>query len=485
MGCGASKAAAPVCPTPENMAVPASPAPEEMTAPAEASQALGQAGPCGDSEEGAFDWSFRVGEEGATGDDDTSHMAATFSLVNAVFEELPTELLLRIIRYLLRDDPLVACRLVSTSRALRQLVREGSAVMTELQASRALLAQQRLFELRVAAGLEAKGGVPPVLVRSVSRQPSEPPAPVTKLKLSNCRTWRENSGEAKCRAVARFLRVSTALTELDLSSNQFGPEGACVFSDALSALSVSTALTVLRFGFNKIGDKGACAIAEALKFNTTLKDLRLGANEFGEKGASALADLLRVNTTLTTLNISNSSRGDFDLEVYTGQDFIRDKGASALADALRVNTTLSVLALAEHSIGDQGAHDIADALKVNTALTELNLYGNRIGPEGASAIADARKVNTTLKILMLDGNPLHPREELEPAPEPAPEHLQGLDASNLADLDTAQLLAALQGPGAVSSCRPPRMLVEMPIDTGHGVALIPPSCLDPRRLHRA
>ena len=119
MGCGASKAAAPVCPTPENMAVPASPAPEEMTAPAEASQALGQAGPCGDSEEGAFDWSFRVGEEGATGDDDTSHMAATFSLVNAVFEELPTELLLRIIRYLLRDDPLVACRLVSTSRALR------------------------------------------------------------------------------------------------------------------------------------------------------------------------------------------------------------------------------------------------------------------------------------------------------------------------------------------------------------------------------
>jgi hypothetical protein len=253
--------------------------------------------------------------------------------------------------------------------------------------------------------------------------------------------------------------VSTALTELDLSSNQFGPEGACVFSDALSALSVSTALTVLRFGFNKIGDKGACAIAEALKFNTTLKDLRLGANEFGEKGASALADLLRVNTTLTTLNISNSSRGDFDLEVYTGQDFIRDKGASALADALRVNTTLSVLALAEHLIGDQGAHDIADA----------------------------RKVNTTLKVLMLDGNPLHPREELEPAPEPAPEHLQGLDASNLADLDTAQLLAALQGPGAVSSCRcrPPRMLVEMPIDTGHGVALIPPSCLDPRRLHRA
>ena len=90
-----------------------------------------------------------------------------------------------------------------------------------------------------------------------------------------------------------------------------------------------------------------------------------------------------------------------------------------------------------------------------------------------------------MKILMLDGNLLHPREELEPAPEPAPEHLQGLDASNLADLDTAQLLAALQGPGAVSSCRPPRMLVEMPIDTGHGVALIPPSCLDPRRLHRA
>ena len=113
-------------------------------------------------------------------------MGASFSLpflsaeTGAAFDKLPEELLMRVVRTLLRDDPQAVCRLVSASRVLRQLLPGDSVEAAELRAARSLLTEQRLFELRVAAGLESEGGVP-ALVRSVSRQLSfvarGPPAP--------------------------------------------------------------------------------------------------------------------------------------------------------------------------------------------------------------------------------------------------------------------------------------------------------------------
>ena len=126
-------------------------------------------------------------------------MGASFSLpflsaeTGAAFDKLPEELLMRVVRTLLRDDPQAVCRLVSASRVLRQLLPGDSVEAAELRAARSLLTQQRLFELRVAAGLESEGGVP-ALVRSVSRQLSfverGPPAPVTKLVLASNHGWR-------------------------------------------------------------------------------------------------------------------------------------------------------------------------------------------------------------------------------------------------------------------------------------------------------
>ena len=52
-------------------------------------------------------------------------MGASFSLpflsaeTGAAFDKLPEELLMRVVRTLLRDDPQAVCRLVSASRVLR------------------------------------------------------------------------------------------------------------------------------------------------------------------------------------------------------------------------------------------------------------------------------------------------------------------------------------------------------------------------------
>ena len=55
-------------------------------------------------------------------------MGASFSLpflsaeTGAAFDKLPEELLMRVVRTLLRDDPQAVCRLVSASRVLRQVL---------------------------------------------------------------------------------------------------------------------------------------------------------------------------------------------------------------------------------------------------------------------------------------------------------------------------------------------------------------------------
>ena len=121
------------------------------------------------------------------------------------FSELPDELQVRIGRAVLREDPLDVGRLECASQALRQLMRAHP----ELRAARALATQQRLSELRVLAGLVAKGGVPVLqtLLPGIDSTPEmawAPPEPVTALNFTRLtfRTfglprWGVADGEAR------------------------------------------------------------------------------------------------------------------------------------------------------------------------------------------------------------------------------------------------------------------------------------------------
>ena len=338
-------------------------------------------------------------------------MGATFSLpifspeASAAFDKLPTELLLRMVRIVLRDDPLAVCRLLCSSRALQRLVHEDSEEAAELRAARSLLTQQRLHELREAAGLE--GSVVPALVRSISRQLSfvkQPPAPTTTLDLSRGRvylgvsmplTWRV-SGEARGRTVARFLRVSGALTSLALAG--ICDESAAAIAEAMKVNGVLRELHLDRDC--TIGSFGAAAIAAALTINGALTDLRLASNCIGDAGATAIAEALRFNGALTDLRLASNHIGD--------------AGAAAIAEALRFNGALAALNLGWNQVSDEGAAAIAEALKVNGALTDLDLSHNKIGVEGADELADflrggryrrgAWRANGALTMLNLAGN---------------------------------------------------------------------------------
>jgi len=98
-------------------------------------------------------------------------------------------------------------------------------------------------------------------------------------------------------------------------------------------------LKELWLGSNSIGDEGVKAIAEYLKYNTTLQILSLGANNIGEIGASYLADALENNNTIMKLFLSYNKIGD--------------KGATALLKSLNKNYSLQILAVHDNNIQDK------------------------------------------------------------------------------------------------------------------------------------
>jgi hypothetical protein len=193
--------------------------------------------------------------------------------------------------------------------------------------------------------------------------------------------------------VAYLIPAMSVLTELRLSFNHIGDEGAKAIAEALKvnaeALKVNAVLynlelvdnavlTTLHLNENKIGAEGAKAIAEALKVNAVVTTLSLYYNQIGDEGAKAIAESLKVNAVLTTLDLYRNNIGP--------------EGAKAIAEVLKVNAVLTFLQLGWNGIGDEGAKAIAEALKINVVLTSLDLrFNSNMGDAGRQAVRDAVK----------------------------------------------------------------------------------------------
>ena len=180
-----------------------------------------------------------------------------------------------------------------------------------------------------------------------------------------------------------FLKANTTVAELKLI---------CPLDDNVAALAeclkYDTSLTMLTLVNGEIGDDGAAALGERLKYNTSLKKLDLKNNEIGSDGAAALGECLKYNTSLKKLILdSNGIGGD---------------GAAALSECLKYNTSLEKLSLDANGIGGDGAAALSECLKYNTSLTTLDLRFNHIGGDGAAALGECLKYNTSLEKLSLD-----------------------------------------------------------------------------------
>ena len=188
-------------------------------------------------------------------------------------------------------------------------------------------------------------------------------------------------------ALAEVLKFNSTVTELDLSRNDISDAGAAALAEAIKTNSTVKVLNLSKIG---IGEAGAAALAEAIKTNSTVTELDLSRNGFGAAGAAALAEAIKTNSTVTELDLSVNSIGE--------------AGAAALAEAIKTNSTVTELDLSVNSIGEAGAAALAEAIKTNSTVKVLYLSYSGIGDAGAAALAEAFKTNSTVTELHFSDN---------------------------------------------------------------------------------
>lgn len=142
---------------------------------------------------------------------------------------------------------------------------------------------------------------------------------------------------------------------------------------------------------------GTAALAEVIKFNTTIRDVSLANTVLNAQGCALLADALFMNRNLASLNLEKNRVGA--------------AGAKFLASALSANESLRRLFLDGNDIGDPGAISLAAALSPEggSRLERLSLANTGITEAGAAALGDALVGNFWLQKLVVNKQDLEPQ----------------------------------------------------------------------------
>jgi hypothetical protein len=109
-----------------------------------------------------------------------------------------------------------------------------------------------------------------------------------------------------------FFQALTHLTNLNLGYNDSVTKERnhnTLYIQALSELlKKTTALTKIELYSNNLDDSGASFLAEGLKQNSSLKTLDLNLNDITNKGALYLSDALKNNTALVKLDLEANTK---------------------------------------------------------------------------------------------------------------------------------------------------------------------------------
>ena len=139
---------------------------------------------------------------------------------------------------------------------------------------------------------------------------------------------------------------------------------------------VSVALTACQVG-------GAAALAQAMRYNRTIRVLDLTGNLIGDDGISVICGAL-------------DPRNSALVDLRVGKNQISSVGAHYVATLLRQYSRLELLDLSDNVVYKEGAVALAHSMLTNQSLRSLSLSHNGITDAGYQALADALRHNCTL-----------------------------------------------------------------------------------------
>jgi len=245
-------------------------------------------------------------------------------------------------------------------------------------------------------------------------------------------------------AIAKFLKSTAIITDLDLSENAFGDKGA---EEMAEVLKENRTLKRLNLAHTGIGVRGVEALKKALQTNTTLEQLELDersgieaeAQRKGQAEQQLLQDLqtkrkkeeeekgllgrmmdvmetgglitqdtpqqaieaaCRANPRICKPSAAQSEANEEPFKSPL-EAAVRIKG---LADQLRLNKIFRYVDLTGENICDDKMKALAAAFRVNKTVDIVDLCRNNFGDEGVKALADAFRVNRTIRSVDLRYN---------------------------------------------------------------------------------
>ncbi|CAG2224060.1 unnamed protein product [Mytilus edulis] len=190
--------------------------------------------------------------------------------------------------------------------------------------------------------------------------------------------------------LAEMLTDNRIITDLNLSDNQIGIEGAKHIVNIAVEVDNFTSLNLSGNGFREFD---AIHLTKLFEDTHNLLRLTLSHNEFREFGGKVIGDALKINDTLEELDLSCTNHLRFD-------------GADAIADGLALNQGLKKLDISWNGFSMRGCESLAKALGFNEYLIELNLECNRINKDALEKLLKGMKTNQSLEVLKLGWNPI-------------------------------------------------------------------------------
>lgn len=199
-------------------------------------------------------------------------------------------------------------------------------------------------------------------------------------------------------ALSRLLEglgAKSLVRELNLSSNNFGPEGASVlvrFLESKQKSRDSTPMALLDrldMSNNSLGDNGTTQLTKLIsrRSHVHLIDLRLSSNSIGAGGIETIMNKL-LQHNLMSLSLDKNAIGD--------------QGCQLVAASLQSMKALSRLNLSFNQIGSRGINSLMRSLVGCESITYLGLSGNILRISGAIALAFTLAQHPRLEELDLD-----------------------------------------------------------------------------------
>jgi CheY-like chemotaxis protein len=206
------------------------------------------------------------------------------------------------------------------------------------------------------------------------------------------------SASMSAEAISRLLEgfgAKSLIRELNLSSNNFGAEGAAVLVTFLESKQRSRENTPmplldrLDMSNNNLGDDGTTQLTRAIskRSHVHFVDLKLSSNSIGASGIETIMNKL-LQHNLISLSLDKNSIGD--------------QGCQLVAASLQSMTALSRLNLSFNQIGSRGINSLMRSLVACESIMYLGMSGNILRISGAFALAFTLAQHPRLEELDLD-----------------------------------------------------------------------------------